>query len=170
MTRIGLMGHSRGGDGVTNFIDYNRIRPEPLRRYPIRAVIALEPTDYERRAPYDVPFMGVSGLCDGDVSNEQAARAFERSQYVKGDDPFPKLLTTIHGANHNWFNTVWLADGDDATGSDAACGPATTNSIRLSGSAGGGGLGGLPSVNPANEYVINNLDKTNPDRQHPHLG
>ena len=47
-TRIGLMGHSRGGDGVTNFIDYNRIRPEPLRRYPIRAVIALEPTDYER--------------------------------------------------------------------------------------------------------------------------
>ena len=28
MTRIGLMGHSRGGDAVTSFIDYNRIRPD----------------------------------------------------------------------------------------------------------------------------------------------
>ena len=27
MTRIGLMGHSRGGDAVASFIDYNRTRP-----------------------------------------------------------------------------------------------------------------------------------------------
>ena len=147
MTRIGMMGHSRGGDAVTNFIDYNRVRPEPLRRYPIRAVIALAPTDYERRAPYDVPFMGVSALCDGDVSNQQAARTFERSQYIKGDDPYPKLLTTIHGANHNWFNTTWFADADDATQTDNACRTATAGNIRLSGSAG---------TAPNQNYVIDN--------------
>ena len=30
-SRIGLMGHSRGGDAVTSFIDYNRTRPAPGR-------------------------------------------------------------------------------------------------------------------------------------------
>jgi len=153
-TRIGLMGHSRGGDAVASFIDYNRIRPEPLRRYPLRAVISLAPVDYERKAPYGVPMMSVAALCDGDVSNQQGARFFERSQYVKGDDPFPKLLTTIHGANHNWFNTTWFADGDDSTQNDNACRTSSENNIRLSGSAG---------TAPGQNYVIDNSDKLNPN-------
>jgi hypothetical protein len=37
------------------------------------------------------------------------------------------------GANHNWFNSVWFADGDDATGSDAACATTQPSNIRLSG-------------------------------------
>ena len=58
-TRIGLMGHSRGGDAITSFLDYNRMRPEPGRRYPIRGAISLAPVDYERRAPYGSPYMTV---------------------------------------------------------------------------------------------------------------
>jgi hypothetical protein len=132
-SRIGLMGHSRGGDAVTSFIDYNRTRPAPGRRYDLRGVIALAPVDYERRAPYGVPYMAYVGYCDGDVSNLQGARFFERSQYIQPGDPYPRIQAMLLGANHNWFNTVWFADGDDATGTDAACATSQPSNIRLSG-------------------------------------
>ena len=84
------MGHSRGGDAVTSFLDFNRTRPEPGRRYTgIRGVISLAPTDYERRAPYGVAYMSYLPYCDGDVSNLQGARFYERSQYIAPDDPYP---------------------------------------------------------------------------------
>lgn len=136
--RIGLMGHSRGGDAVSSFIDYNRTRPAPGRRYPgLRGVISLAPVDYERRAPYGVAYMTMVGYCDGDVSNLQGSRLFERSQYIKDGDPYPRLQTMLHGANHNWFNSTWYVDGDDAGGADAACQPlpnaTNANPIRLNG-------------------------------------
>jgi hypothetical protein len=126
MTRIGLMGHSRGGDAVTSFIDYNRIRTDGPR-YPLRGVISLAPVDYERKAPYGVPYMTILPMCDGDVSNLQGARFFERSQYINGDDPFPRIQVTQQGAIHNWYNTVWYADGaaDGQANNDAACGNST---------------------------------------------
>ncbi len=162
MTRIGLMGHSRGGDAVTSFMDYNRIRPEPLRRYPLRGVISLAPVDYERKAPYGSPYMTILPWCDGDVSNLQGARFYERSQYIKGDDPFPRVQSSQLGANHNWYNTTWFADGQDGgTVVDAACGNSLPtsgtnvqpNNTRLTGSAGS---------DPLLNYVIDNSDKDNP--------
>lgn len=124
-SRIGLMGHSRGGDAVTSFIDYNRTRPEPGRRYPLRGVIALAPTDYERRAPTGTPFMSILPQCDGDVSNMQGARFFERGQRV-ADNQYPLVQVGVLGANHNWFNSVWAADGEDGSNGDAACGVGNT--------------------------------------------
>ncbi len=124
MTRIGLMGHSRGGDAVTSFIDYNRIRTDGPR-YPLRGVIALAPVDYERKAPYGMPYMSILPFCDGDVSNLQGARFFERSQYINGDDPFPRIQSSQLGAIHNWYNTVWYADGG-ATARPTTTRPAAT--------------------------------------------
>lgn len=163
MTRIGLMGHSRGGDAVTSFMDYNRIRTDGPR-YPLRGVISLAPVDYERKAPYGTPYMTILPFCDGDVSNLQGARFYERSQYVKGDDPFPRIQSSQLGAIHNWYNTVWYADGgaDGQGNNDAACGnsaPFATNNvhpnnIRLSGAA--------DPTNPALNYAIDNSDTYNP--------
>ena len=102
------MGHSRGGDAVTSFIDWNRERPAPGRRYPLRGVISLAPVDYERRAPYGMPYLTILPYCDGDVSNLQGARFFERSQYIAPGDPFPRIQMSLLGGNHNWFNTVWF--------------------------------------------------------------
>lgn len=141
MTRIGMMGHSRGGDAVTSFIDYNRTRPAPGKRYPLRGVINLAGVDYERRAPYGVPYLSILPHCDGDVSNLQAARNFERGQYIKDGDPFPKIQFSIHGTNHNWYNSVWSADGEDSNTGDAACSIASPNNIRLS-----GGLSNRPAT------------------------
>ena len=147
MTRIGLMGHSRGGDAVTSFIDYNRTRPAPGTRYPLRGVINLAGVDYERRAPYGVPYLSILPHCDGDVSNLQAARNFERGQYATDGDPFPKIQFSIHGTNHNWFNSVWSADGEDSNTGDAACSIASPNNIRLSGGLSNRPASGNPGPN-----------------------
>ena len=48
-------------------------------------------------------------------------------------DPFPRIQMPLLGGNHNWFNSVWFVDGDDSSGSDAACGTSQANNIRLSG-------------------------------------
>lgn len=138
-SRIGLMGHSRGGDAVTSFMDYNRSRPAPGRRYNITAVISLAPVDYERRSPYGAAYLTILPACDGDVSNLQGARFYERAQRVHPGDPFPKIQQYVLGANHGNFNTVWSADSDDAFGvNDPACGAdrrssINDTSIRLSG-------------------------------------
>lgn len=178
MTRIGLMGHSRGGDAVSSFIDYNRERTDGPR-YNIRGVIALAPVDYERKAPYGVPYMTILPTCDGDVSNLQGARMFERSQYVKGDDAFPKIQVTQVGAIHNWYNSVWYADGgaDGQANNDAACGnsaPFATNNVhpnnlRLSGAANPqaivnrpGSTNGSQDQDKTNNYVVDNDDTYNP--------
>jgi hypothetical protein len=145
-SRIGLMGHSRGGDAVTSFIDYNRTRPAPGRRYDLRGVISLSPVDYERRAPSGLPYMTAYGMCDGDVSNLQGARFFERSQYIDPSDPFPRIQVGIQGANHNWFNSVWSADGEDSSPGDKACGVDTPTNLRMSG---GRSTGPLVSNVPA---------------------
>jgi hypothetical protein len=190
LTRIGLMGHSRGGDAVTSFMDYNRIRTDGPR-YPLRGVISLAPVDYERKAPYGTPYMTILPFCDGDVSNLQGARFYERSQYIDGTDPFPRIQSSQLGAIHNWYNTVWYADGgaDGQANNDAACGnsapfvgtaatgaAATRNvnvhphNIRLSGSAnpqpitlvGNGDATGSQSTDKTNNYVIDNRDTYNP--------
>ncbi|MFC0504846.1 Ig-like domain-containing protein [Micromonospora costi] len=163
MTRIGLMGHSRGGDAVSNFLDYNRIRTDGPR-YPIRGVISLATTDYERRAPYGMPYMTILPMCDGDVSNLQGTRLFERSQYINPGDPFPRIQVEHLGGIHNWYNTVWYADGsaDGQANNDAACGnsaPFATNNIhphnlRLSGAA--------SYTDPNLNYSIDNSDPLNP--------
>jgi len=156
MTRIGLMGHSRGGDAVSSFVEWNRMRPTG-RRYPLRAVISLAPVNYERSATYGVPLMVILPWCDGDVSNLQGARIYERSQHVNGNNSYPTILSSQLGGNHNWYNTVWKADGDDSTSTDKACGaPGGVNdatSIRLSGSAG-------PDL--SENYVIDNSAKLDP--------
>ncbi|HVW47808.1 MAG TPA: Ig-like domain-containing protein [Solirubrobacterales bacterium] len=121
MTRIGLMGHSRGGDAVASFVLYNQTLPVG-QRFPLRAVVSIAPVDYERHAPYGVPYMTVFGSCDGDVSNLQGARLYERSQY-ESNDPYPRFQVIQVGGNHDAYNTVWQADGDDSSQADAACGP-----------------------------------------------
>jgi len=144
MSSIGLMGHSRGGEAVTHFIDYNRTRPGP--RYNLKAVLSIAPVDYERRAPYGTNYATVLPLCDGDVSNVQGARFFERSQHIAPGDPFPRIQFTVQGADHNYFNTSWVADdgagysraatltdGNSTNIRDLACGEKNLNSLSTAG-------------------------------------
>ncbi|HAJ42242.1 MAG TPA: alpha/beta hydrolase, partial [Alcanivorax sp.] len=66
MSEIGIMGHSRGGEGVNQTVIYNRNQPEP---HNITAVFSLAPTDYNTQTVSNVTFLALAGYCDGDVED-----------------------------------------------------------------------------------------------------
>lgn len=129
-SKVGIMGHSRGGEGVAEFIPYNRARPTPGRRYPLQAVFALAPIDRNKQIPTGTNFATLLPACDGDVTTLAGANMFERGKYAEPDDPFAKVQFYVEGTNHNYFNTRWPAS--DRTGSDIACGSTPSTRIRLS--------------------------------------
>ena len=64
-TRLGVAGHSRGGEGTIAALVENAQSANPL---PILAAGTIAPTDFEGyTAPADVPTMGLYGTKDGDV-------------------------------------------------------------------------------------------------------
>ena len=104
LSRIGTMGHSRGGEGAVWQVIVDRERPDP---FGIDAVLPLAPVDFTRATVNDVPLAVMLPYCDGDVSDLQGVHFFDDARYrVPGDDT-PKHTVTVFGANHNFFNTVW---------------------------------------------------------------
>jgi hypothetical protein len=108
LTRIGTMGHSRGGEGAVWNVIVDRERPDP---YGIDAVLPLAPVDFDRETVNDVPMAVMLPYCDGDVSDLQGIHFFDDARYLEPGDPSPKHTVTIYGANHNFFNTVWSPGG-----------------------------------------------------------
>jgi hypothetical protein len=104
LDRIGVMGHSRGGEGAVWQVIVDRERPSP---YGIDAVLALAPVDFTRVAVGEVPLGVILPYCDGDVSDLQGVHFFDDARYLVPGDPTPKATVTAFGANHNFFNTVW---------------------------------------------------------------
>jgi hypothetical protein len=125
---IGLMGHSRGGDAVTDFIGYTRnLSPRSgFQRFTLDAVLALAPVNYTAvKMPYGTNYGVLLPACDGDVSTLQGARFFENAKYpnlttATAVDSFAKVQWYVQGTNHNFFNTVWTQD-DASTTTDPAC-------------------------------------------------
>jgi dienelactone hydrolase len=130
LSRIGLMGHSRGGEGVDHFVGYNRRRTDGPRYSGLQAVFALAPTDFAGEAPSGVHFATLLPLCDGDVFDLEGAAAYDRGRFADPNETHTRAQYTVTGANHNYFNTVW--DLDDYSGSDPACDAGNSGSVRLS--------------------------------------
>jgi len=104
LSRIGVMGHSRGGEGAVYSVIVDRKRPVP---YGIDAVLALAPVDFTRATINDVSLAVVLPYCDGDVSDLQGVHFFDDTRYLVPGDPTMKATVTVLGANHDFFNTVW---------------------------------------------------------------
>ncbi|MFP1677155.1 alpha/beta hydrolase [Alloalcanivorax sp. C16-2] len=126
MSEIGIMGHSRGGEGVNQTVLYNRAQPEP---HNITAVFSLAPTDYNTQTVSRVNFVALAGYCDGDVEDLMGNFAYDTSRYAVDNDPYPKFQLIPMGANHNYYNTVWTTDSRpddwtilDSDGDDPWCG------------------------------------------------
>lgn len=105
-TRLGLMGHSRGGDAVV-------VVPEiiGLPGVVIRGVLSLAPVNSGASTghPKGHPFMSLLPASDGDVVDNSGA------QFYDAADPAPfKSQLYVHHANHNYFNREWT--NDDAKG------------------------------------------------------
>jgi len=107
LTRVGTMGHSRGGEGVSRHYTYNRELGSP---YGVLAVLPLAPVNFSRELLDGVNINVFLPYCDGDVADLQGAHYFDDARYVTGEQ-FNKHFTTIMGGNHSYFNTIWTPGG-----------------------------------------------------------
>ena len=121
LDRIGLIGHSRGGEAVAIAAAFNRLSAYPddaLETFDydfgIRSVVAIAPVDGQywpggQRTPLqDVNYFVLHGSYDADVSSFSGARQLERVEYPDGGD-WIKAGLYIHRANHGQFNSGWGA-------------------------------------------------------------
>ncbi|HEU4880745.1 MAG TPA: hypothetical protein VFT45_00830, partial [Longimicrobium sp.] len=112
LSRIGLIGHSRGGEGVVAAQSQNVSGGLGLG---IKALVSIAPTTAMGLTPA-APYLVLYGSSDGDVSAEDDSV----NPFVLYDAaPPPKAMWFIHGAIHNRFSTNadWqiplLIDNDD---------------------------------------------------------
>jgi hypothetical protein len=104
LQNVGLMGHSRGGEGVVKSYLYNQSLGAP---YGIKAVFALAPVDFNRPVDNNVPLAVLLPYNDGDVSDLQGVHFFDDARYNVSGDTGDKYTILVHGANHNFYNTIW---------------------------------------------------------------
>jgi len=103
LSRVVLVGHSRGGEGVNRA----SIRIPLSAPYRIVGQVLLAPTDFgTQTAPY-VPTVTVLPYCDGDVFDLQGQRFTDVGRDLAPGDTSLKSSVLVMGANHNFFNTEW---------------------------------------------------------------
>jgi len=119
--KVGLSGHSRGGEGVVAAEHINRV--EGLG-FDIRAVNAIAPTDQDPGIHYvpQRPYYLLLAASDGDVSNLQGLRTYDRTSLAGAAAQSEKSMVWVYGANHNFFNTVWTPGFGAACASDDGSG------------------------------------------------
>lgn len=109
LSRVGLMGHSRGGEGVVRAAQLNTQRAHP---YPIKAVMPLAAAAFLGLTLPGVVTAVVLGYCDGG----------EAQQYIDAsrdsDDSVLRSTVLVMGANHNFFNSIWSPGGFPVGGVD----------------------------------------------------
>jgi hypothetical protein len=115
LQNIGLMGHSRGGEGVARAAVLNADRGG---QYGIRAVLPLAPTDFARATVPGVAMSVLLPYCDGDVSDLQGQKFYDDTRYSVTGDTAPRSTVTVLGANHNFFNTEWTPGQSEAPSND----------------------------------------------------
>jgi len=104
LTRVGTMGHSRGGEGVVRHYVLNNDLGSP---YGIKAVFPLAPVDFNRFVVNNAALNVLLPYCDGDVSDLQGVHFFDDARYNVPADTAPKHYELVMGANHNFYNTIW---------------------------------------------------------------
>ena len=124
MSRIALMGHSRGGEAAATAAAFNRMKYAPEDAnikfdygFSIKAVVAIAPADGQYKPAgqprwiEDVSYLTLQGAHDMDVSSFDGSRQWDHVRYTQ---PGPWLKAEIYAyrANHGQFNTVW--GNDDA--------------------------------------------------------
>jgi len=120
---LGLMGHSRGGEGVR--AAYNLYRdadsPWPARipdKLVFKGIFEFAPVDGQTSRTLNidgVPWNVLLPECDGDVYNLQGVKPFDRVLNIFNENPATlKSTYTVWGANHDYYNTEWQTS--DSTG------------------------------------------------------
>ncbi|MGW1978213.1 hypothetical protein [Streptomyces sp. NPDC001889] len=141
LSRVLLVGHSRGGEGVNRAALDSRFRPPAAQdgyrgavRWRIRGTVLVGPTIFGHNPAPDTPSMTILPGCDGDVSDLQGEMYLDNSRGLGSGTALNSAVYMV-GANHNFFNSEWTpgqaeapADDDfwpDDENPDAVCAPGT---------------------------------------------
>lgn len=127
---VGLLGHSRGGEGVrVAYDEYRRSgSPWPSRiGAPVnfRGIFEIGPTD-EPIAGATVEAVGTRWnvllpACDWDLRDLDGVRAFDRMLGATEATPNPKSFYHVWGANHNYYNSEWQVADAGGGGTITGC-------------------------------------------------
>ena len=133
LTRILIVGHSRGGEAVGHASLFNRLAsigavvldgapPFALGpyRFGLTAAAAIAPTDRQFTpvtGPTVVPdsYYVIHGSKDSDVVTFEGYHTYERAHAVDLANPTVsdrkfKAMLWVHKANHNQFNSIWASE------------------------------------------------------------
>lgn len=127
-SRIGWIGHSRGGEGVVRAYDRMHdegFTPQFFSLQDVRLVASLAPTDFlggTQSDPHDVPYLLVYGAADGDVSGcpegpTDVTTSFNLYERGTGE----KSSTYIHGAGHEELHDCGVSPDEGAGPARPGC-------------------------------------------------
>ncbi|MEU3416154.1 hypothetical protein ABZ760_33760 [Streptomyces sp. NPDC006658] len=113
LSKVLLVGHSRGGEGV-NRAALDSLTPPPSGqdgyhgpvRWTVRGTVLIGPTVFGQNPVPDVPSVTLLPGCDGDVSDLQGEVYVDGTRAV-GDGTALHSAVYVIGANHNFFNSQW---------------------------------------------------------------
>lgn len=121
---VGLLGHSRGGEGMRAAYSLYTTKESPWKaKIPgldIRGIFEIGAVDGQAGEDKlfdadNTAWNQILPMCDGDVIEMLGRMPFERMALKKTElRPTPKSLYMVWGANHNFFNTEWQEN--DSTG------------------------------------------------------
>jgi hypothetical protein len=106
---IGLVGHSRGGEGVVAAQANNFSRPA-ASRFNIRGVVPIAPTNGLNLHHRGASIFLIYGSGDADVSG---GSDFVNPFLIYDRSETPKSMIFVHHARHNGFNEVWVRPGEE---------------------------------------------------------
>ncbi|HHZ87729.1 MAG TPA: hypothetical protein EYM99_09625 [Alphaproteobacteria bacterium] len=111
LSRIGLSGHSRGGQAIITAQLLNQELPNPHSIVAINPIAANYFTNssavddtFDETAASGVAFFSIHGSRDGDVSWNYPSKFYEEANQ---ETNHPKSHAFVYGANHAFFNTIW---------------------------------------------------------------
>ncbi len=104
LQNIGLMGHSRGGEGIVKQAILNESLGSP---YGIKAILTLAPQNIFRDSVLGhINLLNITPYCDGDVFEVLGLHYYDDSRNVANRTNALHNITVL-GANHNYFNSIW---------------------------------------------------------------
>lgn len=114
-SKVGLLGHSRGGEGVRAayniYRDPGSIWPAKIPGLSVKAIFEIGAVDGQTSRVLDAngtTWNQLLPMCDGDVSDLEGRFPFERMMRNSSELPdAQKSLYEVWGANHNFYNTEW---------------------------------------------------------------
>jgi len=116
-SHMGLLGHSRGGEGMR--AAYNLYQSDPggtnwpslIGPVTVEGIFEIGPVDGQTSMTLNslgTAWNVLLPMCDGDVFNLQGVKPFDRMLRVNSESPARQKSTfAVWGANHNFYNTEW---------------------------------------------------------------